>query len=432
MNLVPSLPLFDTRLHTTQRRLAPRLEDCLSDCGYLFHTFKENLRRRGCAGIAAISFARSPLQSDVTTRTIALLVRMIGKKLAGQIEGGYQAGGGEFFLLLVPAESYSEELFRQDIVTIRMELERYFSLPRLTAQSGFDFAGTARLMTVDGVFLMDRHGDTADNVLFRAFQELFSASAPARQEKKADHTALEHIIANGLVSPVFQPIFFLEDGTVHGYEALSRLADASQFSSTEELFTAATTHGLTAPLERLCRKKALTGARELAVPGQIFLNVCPALLQASDHERGFTAALLDHLCIERSRVTFELTERTLIEDYSLFRRVLSHYREQGYTIAIDDLGSGYAGLQMLAQLEPDYVKLARFLVDDIHRSSTRQALVEALVTFCNRIGARVIAEGIERREELDYLISAGVTFGQGYFLARPSSHPLPPDFRFGN
>lgn len=102
---------------------------------------------------------------------------------------------------------------------------------------------------------------------------------------------------------------------------------------------------------------------------------------------------------------------------------VAHYREQGYSIAIDDLGSGYAGLQILARLEPEYVKLSRFLIASIEISPTRQALVESLVMFCNRTGARVIAEGIERQEELAYLRALGIHFGQGYLLAKPSTFP---------
>jgi EAL domain-containing protein (putative c-di-GMP-specific phosphodiesterase class I) len=109
------------------------------------------------------------------------------------------------------------------------------------------------------------------------------------------------------------------------------------------------------------------------------------------------------------------------------QRAVAHYREQGYSIAIDDLGSGYAGLKMLAELEPDYVKLARFLISGIDTSCTKQALVEALVTFCGRIGAKVIAEGIERPEELAYLSFAGVAFGQGYLLAKPAALPFRKD-----
>jgi EAL domain-containing protein (putative c-di-GMP-specific phosphodiesterase class I) len=212
----------------------------------------------------------------------------------------------------------------------------------------------------------------------------------------------------------------LESGKYHGYEALSRISKPSIIRNSEELFSRSGSYGLASSLELLCRKKALGKVRELTIPGKIFLNVCPALFQSCDHERGITATLLEELKIERSRIVFELTERTIIEDYDRFLRGVEHYREQGYSIAIDDLGSGYAGLQSLARLEPDYVKLARFLIDSIDLSSTKQALVESLAAFCNKIGAMVIAEGIERPEELEYLQSIGIHFGQGYLLGRPS------------
>lgn len=81
-------------------------------------------------------------------------------------------------------------------------------------------------------------------------------------------------------------------------------------------------------------------------------------------------------------------------------------------------------MRLIPQGFTEYVKLASFLIASIDTSSTRQALVEALVTFCGKIGALVIAEGIERQEELDFLVSVGVPLGQGYFLAPPSPTPF--------
>lgn len=265
------------------------------------------------------------------------------------------------------------------------------------------------------------------NALFHGFQELFSVSSHPVRLKSAAELELEKIINRELITPVFQPIFSLSDGAIYGHEALTRVSRTGSIATPDELFAHAREFGLTVPLERLCRKKSLVRAKELEIPGRIFINVCPAILQAGDHERGHTASLLDELGIQRSRIVFELTERTLIEDFALFNRTLSHYRKQGYSIAIDDLGSGYSGLKMLAQLEPDYVKLASFLTAGIDSSATRQALVESLASFCGKIGATVVAEGIERDEELAYLISAGVDLGQGYLLGKPSATLLPPN-----
>ncbi|MCM2357691.1 MAG: EAL domain-containing protein [Geobacteraceae bacterium] len=413
-------PLYLSPAPLCQQRILPRLEESLDDCGYLFSKFKEYLKSTGCAGIVAIHFAHAQLLPDTVTRSVALFIRIVGKQLRGKIEGGYQAGPGEFFLLLVPAVNYGNELFQQDMEVIRRELRRHCTLPHL-ARRIVPLGGSGEvLLNVEGVFLSDRDGVNADNALFRAFQELFGSSSLPVCVKSAEQEEIEEIISGELITPVYQPIFSLADGGIYGHEALSRLSRPGGIASPEELFAKSCHYGLAYPLEMLCRKKALIMAKSLEIPGRIFLNVCPSILQADEHERGVTAMLLEELQIERSRIIFELTERTIIEDYELFYRTLSHYREQGYSIAIDDLGSGYAGLKMLARLEPEYVKLSRFLVSAIDTSATRQALVEALATFCGKIGAVVIAEGIERREELEFLVSAGIPLGQGYLLATPS------------
>jgi len=242
-------------------------------------------------------------------------------------------------------------------------------------------------------------------------------------KSRHERLELEQIIVFKKILPVFQPIVSLESGGIHGYESLSRLIHSGSITNPEKLFEKARKHGLTSEIEKLCREKALSRASEIGLEGMIFLNVCPALLHKEGHRPGFTAELLNHLGIDHSRVVFELTEKTLISDYDLFERGIAHYRSQGYRIAIDDLGDGFAGLKMLAQVVPDYIKLAMFLVSDIDMSPIRQALVEALVCFSKKIGAKVIAEGIERPEELAYLTSIGTEFGQGYLLARPSHSP---------
>jgi EAL domain-containing protein (putative c-di-GMP-specific phosphodiesterase class I) len=406
-----------------RRRRIPRMAESLNDCGYLFNCFRENLNRTGHVGIVAIHVAHACLPSEVLPRSVALFIRMIGDKLSGRIEGGYRGENGDFFLLLVPAGTYSEPMFRQDMHMIRRELASNFALPPLKHRLA-SLDGTGELsLTVEGVFLTGGDGEKADNALFRAFQELFSTSAAHEMRNFPERQELEEIIQGERITPLFQPIMLLRDNSPYGHEALSRVAGSTTLGNTEELFAAAGKCGLARRLDMLCRRKALVRASELDLPGRLFLNVCPRLLQTGGHERGVTAALLDELRIERSRITFELTERTLISDYDLFLRALSHYREQGYAIAIDDLGSGYAGLKMLARVEPDYVKLARFLIAGIDTSATRQALVESLANFCARIGATVIAEGIERPEELEFLRGIGIPLGQGYLLGRPAPAP---------
>ncbi len=398
----------------------PCLEESIDNCTHLFTTFKLTLEKSGQAGVVAIHLDYGEFLPDTLMSAVSILLRILGKKLSGRVGGTFKSGMKDFFLLLIPSGVYDESLFRKDLALIQAELKRFNGHSHMNRQILPLGSDREVSIKVEGVYLTNRIGESSDNALFRAFQELFGAPVHPGSQRTAELSAIEEIINLGLITPVFQPVIDLQSGIVHGYEALSRVSQPSIIQNSEELFAKSGSYGLASSLELLCRKKALLKVRDLAVPGKIFLNVSPALFQSRDHERGITATLLEELKIERSRIVFELTERTVIEDYDLFLRGVAHYREQGYSIAIDDLGSGYAGLQTLSRLEPEYVKLSRFLIDSIDASSTKQALVESLVIFCNKIGALVIAEGIERPEEMEYLHSIGVHFGQGYLLGKPA------------
>lgn len=403
----------------------PSLDESIDNCTYLFTTFKLTLEKSGKAGIVAIHLDYGEFLADTLMSAVTILLRVLGRKLTGRVAGTYKSGTKDFFLLLIPSGLYDERLFRQDLALIQAELKRLDSHTLMIRQ--ILPLGTAREIEikVEGVYLTNRIGESSDNALFRAFQELFGAPVQSGSFRTSEQSAIEEIIACNLITPVYQPIIHLESGAVYGYEALSRISRPGLIDNIEELFSKSGQYGQASALEILCRKNSLCKIKELAIPGKIFLNVSPALFQASDHERGITATLLNDMQIDRSRIVFELTERTVIEDYDLFMRGVVHYREQGYSIAIDDLGSGYAGLQILARLEPEYVKLSKFLIANIDKRSTKQALVECLGSFCSKIGAQVIAEGIERPEELSYLHSIGVHFGQGYLLGKPAETVTP-------
>ncbi|WP_052263336.1 EAL domain-containing protein [Geobacter pickeringii] len=400
----------------------PRVEDSLADCGYLFARFRERLLASRQVGIIGVYLSPSLEIAESGSRLITLFLRMVNGRLTGTIEGGYQAGEGEFFFLLAPEGEYGDEEFRRDLELARRSLKRHLHV--LGGQEHALFSPEENDgIHVDGVLLVNQPGETTDNALFRAFQELFGAQSPASRRATEERDEIRRIIAAAGVTPVYQPIFCLATGELHGHEALSRISGSSLFANPDELFEKAQEHQLVSPLDILCRRKALVKAAALGIGGRIFLNACPTLLADPRHRTGGTAELLDDLGIDRTRVTFELTEKALISDYGLFRKLVDHYRDQGYSIAIDDLGAGYAGLGMLTEIVPDYVKLARFLVAGIDSSPMKQALLDSLVIFCDRIGARIVAEGIERTEELDHLIKAGVAFGQGYLLAKPSATP---------
>ena len=172
-------------------------------------------------------------------------------------------------------------------------------------------------------------------------------------------------------------------------------------------------------LSRLCRSRAIEGmGSRLSGDELLFLNVDP-----SDFADPEFAATFERDVRDPSRIVIEITERTAIKDYPKFREKLKGFRDLGYRFAVDDAGSGYAGLGSIANLEPDFIKLDMSLINCIDTNFIKQNLVETMVKFANDQKAQVIAEGVERAEEMETVKSLGVHLVQGFFI----HHPGKPD-----
>lgn len=231
---------------------------------------------------------------------------------------------------------------------------------------------------------------------------------------------LKKILDDKDITIVFQPIVSLKDGSIIGYEALTRGPKNSTLYSPQKLFTAAEQLNKLWDLECLCRSKAIEKASSIDTDKLLFLNVNPLILKDEKFRKGFTKEFLKKYNMYPESIIFELTERTCIKDYKSFRATLDNYLEEGYKIAIDDAGAGYSGLKMISETKPHYIKIDIDLIRDIHKDSFKQNLIKMLVDLADNTNMKLIAEGIEVEEELIKLIELGVTAGQGYFIQRPS------------
>lgn len=239
-------------------------------------------------------------------------------------------------------------------------------------------------------------------------------------EMVRQHIALQKIISQNSILILFQPIVFLEDLNVLGYEALSRGPEDSGFAGSELLFSFAESTNMLLELERLCRKNALRAAQSLNIGHKLFLNSSAKALQDKDFTPDQLAAYVSELGLKQDGIVLEITERVAIQEWESFKKVLRQFRDHGFQIAIDDMGAGYSSLQAIAELEPDYLKFDISLVRNIHENLIKKGLLETLVALSSKINASVIAEGIEDREEYQTLRSLGVQLGQGYLFASPS------------
>lgn len=229
------------------------------------------------------------------------------------------------------------------------------------------------------------------------------------------------IISNKYLSSVYQPIVSLRDGNVHAYEALSRILYTDAAINIAQLFEGAAEIGYLWELEKICRTNALKNAIDKPNGVKLFINVDGNVLRDSKFQKGFTKEKLKKYFLDTKDIVFEITERSDFDDHELLRNIMNHYKEQGYEVALDDLGSGYSGLNRLQNIKPGYVKIDYELIHDIHKDKSKKSLVRMLARHCNDMDYKLIAEGIESEEELKCLINLGVEYGQGFFLGKPKA-----------
>lgn len=240
---------------------------------------------------------------------------------------------------------------------------------------------------------------------------------------------LDQIINQRQVKTVFQPIISFKNGAngeIMGYEALSRFTNENNKLSPDEIFSAAKVHHRLWDLELLCRTIALETAQSHNIIGyphnkRLFLNVSPQLMDDEAHSGSFTANFLKEHRISPGSVAFEITERNVIDDIETFKKTVEHYKKQDYLIAIDDAGAGYAGLNLISDVNPNFIKLDMQLIRNIDSDHIKGALVKGMVEFSKITNVELIAEGIETYEELETVINLGVQYGQGYFIQKPDA-----------
>jgi len=244
------------------------------------------------------------------------------------------------------------------------------------------------------------------------------AQMRVRIRERDQRERLLEIIQNREIWTAFQPIVVLDGGNVVAWEGLSRGPRGSDVELPMVLFGQAARYGVTEELERACRRQAFVDWRALGQQGRLFINTVPATVRDTSFlGRGVLEYLGPHL--NPNAVTLEITERQVIENLNIYREAMHSFTDLGFSFAIDDVGAGYSGLETVATLKPAYLKIDIALVRDVHQKRVSQQVVKAILDMGRGLGATVIAEGIQVREEVEALRDLGVPWGQGYFYARP-------------
>ena len=266
----------------------------------------------------------------------------------------------------------------------------------------------------------------AERSIHRALDEaMFMSLRHRTREEDRRAQGLDQIIGRRGVVTLYQPILDLNTLEVLGHEVFSRGPAGGPFEDAEHLFALAERTGRLLDLERLCRQQALSSVSRHLKPGtKLFLNTSARALGDPEVAGVEFMRQVEGHGLRHRDVVLEITERMAVEEREPYRQLLRQLKREGFGIAIDDMGAGYSSLQSLVDVEPDYLKFDISLVRQIDRNVIKRSLLETLVDLSAKIGARVIAEGIEMEPELNTLREMGVPLGQGRFLAPPVMLPV--------
>jgi len=248
-----------------------------------------------------------------------------------------------------------------------------------------------------------------------------------------DASPLVNMMQTGRIQTFFQPIFLNDCKSPWGYECLMRgLADDGSYVMPKQLLDWAAQERLIFMLDRICRETHIRNAAAM-LPDDvaILINFLPTAIYEPSFCLKTTIAAAKSVGIEPNRVMFEVVETEKVQDSNHLASILNEYRKAGFRVALDDVGSGFAGLMLLADLNPDLIKIDRELVQGASKSEMHRIIVRALVQIARDSGCQILAEGVETEAELALMKSFGVDLFQGFLLGRPAPFPVSESSREG-
>ncbi|MFQ6404239.1 GGDEF domain-containing protein [Methylophilus sp. 'Pure River'] len=230
---------------------------------------------------------------------------------------------------------------------------------------------------------------------------------------------VEAILAQRNLLPLFQPIVDIKQARVFSHEALIRGPVESRLHSPIALFNAASLCGLNIEMEYAAREVIFTEYSRTDRSHPLFVNFSPDCLLLNEGHLSFGLTQLEKCGLRASDIVIEITESSTIRDYAELRDAILRFKALGFKIALDDLGEGTSSLRLWSELSPEYVKIDKHFIANIHNDPMKLEFVRGIQKIAVESNTLTIAEGIETKEELAVIKDLKIDFAQGYLFGRP-------------
>jgi EAL domain-containing protein (putative c-di-GMP-specific phosphodiesterase class I) len=391
-----------------------------------FDALSEQLVRHGALGLILVdATALAEIERLYGARAFrgALdgLAQRVRTRLSRELGEGFLITAGalaeEHLLVFLPRPAEDRRFYVEELARIAEELRGYVAI--CLKKIVYPYLPKAPEVPVGSGHVLSRPFQRPETLIRRLVASTLTTAGFELERLRRDRVrALNRILFEESIKSVYEPIVQLEDRRPIGYEGLSRGPAGSGLESPQALFAAAERADLEYELDALCRHQALRNARGIAPGMKLFLNILPTSIHHPDFDAARVRDALSGIGISPKDLVLEISERQAISNFHIFREAMDHFGRLGFTIALDDVGTGHSSLEAAMELAPKFLKADMSLVRGIDTDPQRQELLRGLQRLAGRMHAIVIAEGIETSAECEALKALGVECGQGHLFGR--------------
>lgn len=357
-----------------------------------------------------------------------LLLKYIANILKSEVKSSdiiARLGGDEFAIVFKDIED------KEEVIGKIQELLKYLRRPWIIDQQEFFISHSIGIVTYpedgESLSILLKNSDVAMYFVKKNMKDDYSFYIPEIQEENSKKIKmindLRHAIYNNEFTLFYQPIIDLNNGKITGAEALIRWINPIKgMISPMEFIPLAEEFGLIHDIERWILKTAVTQKKQWEDMGYGDIKISINISGKSVTRAGFVneiKELLSEAKIENDKIQFEVTETALMEDLNESTKVLREIKDMNVKIALDDFGTGYSSLTYLKKLPIDVVKLDRDFIRNISEISEDEVVAKNIINLTHQLNFKIVAEGIETKEHLEFLRLNDCDYGQGYLFSKP-------------